>query len=177
MNTSKISVRYAKSLFEVGIEQKILNELKTDASSIYTAIATISEFKEFIESPITKPSDKKLFIDSLLSAKISDMMLRFLYLIITNKREVHLQAILRNFLEMCKKHEGITDVRVRVAQPLSQAHKDTIHNTISTTFNTQVELHETVDTSIVGGIILQIDDLQFDASIKSKIHSLKQQFL
>ncbi len=40
----------------------------------------------------------------------------------------------------------------------------------------QVELEEKVDKDLIGGFILNVGDLQIDASIKNKLKALKNKF-
>ncbi|MFN9325288.1 MAG: F0F1 ATP synthase subunit delta [Flavobacteriales bacterium] len=39
-----------------------------------------------------------------------------------------------------------------------------------------VEMHETVDPSIIGGGIIQVGDLQWDASLRNKLHVIRRTF-
>ena len=45
--------------------------------------------------------------------------------------------------------------------------KKQITDLISEVFRTKVELKETVDTDIIGGFILRVDDNYIDASVKN----------
>jgi len=42
--------------------------------------------------------------------------------------------------------------------------------------NSEVDLKENVDKSLIGGAIIRMDDIQFDASISSSLETLKQKF-
>ena len=42
---------------------------------------------------------------------------------------------------------------------------------------TVAALKEKVDASIIGGIVLQVDDKLFDASIKHDLQTIKRQFI
>jgi F-type H+-transporting ATPase subunit delta len=40
-----------------------------------------------------------------------------------------------------------------------------------------IELHAKVDASIIGGLIVQVDDQLFDASIRHDLQVIKKQFI
>jgi len=126
---------------------------------------------------LLKPSDKKIFISSLLSKKVSQHTIDFITMVIMNKRELYIEDMLRNFLEMYRKQSGITGVTLTSTKGFSTAQKNTIISYIEKTYKTKVELFEKIDESLIGGFILRIEDLQYDASIKTKIQTLKQELL
>jgi F-type H+-transporting ATPase subunit delta len=66
MNQSKISVRYAKAVFETAKEQGSLERLYADFNLIGKSISENKEFYRVITSPVIKSSDKvNLSVDSL----------------------------------------------------------------------------------------------------------------
>lgn len=177
MNQSKISVRYAKAFYEFGEEKKVLTTLVDDAKMLASSFAEIKELRDFVLNPIVKPSDKKTFVQSLLSKKVSTDTIQFLNMVIENKRELYIEDMLRNFLEMYRKNSGITSVTLTSAQAFSPAQKKTITAFVEKEYNTKVELIEKTDASLLGGFILRIEDLQYDASVKTKLYALKKELL
>jgi len=55
--------------------------------------------------------------------------------------------------------------------------KKQISDFISGTFKTKVELKEVIDTDIIGGFMLRIEDKYIDASIRNKLHKIKKELL
>jgi len=100
-----------------------------------------------------------------------------LNLIIENKRENCLHTILLNIAEMYKKHEGITSVQVSVANAMNDAQKQQLTSMIENQYKTKAFLTETVDSSLLGGFVLRIDDTLFDASVKTKLMNIKKELL
>jgi len=177
MNQSKISVRYAKALYQFGVEKNSIPTLVDDAKMLATSFSEVKELRDFILNPIVKPSDKKLFIEKLLSKKVSIDTIQFIHMVIANKRELYIEDMLRNFLEMYRKNSGITSVTLTSASGFSATQKKTITTFVEQTYSTKVELLEKTDNSLLGGFIIRIDDLQYDASIKTKIQALKHELL
>ncbi|MCK9561544.1 MAG: ATP synthase F1 subunit delta [Bacteroidales bacterium] len=177
MNQSKISVRYAKAFFQHMLEKQKLDAAITDVQLVYNAIQEIHDLQNLLQNPIVKPSQKKIVFDTLLSKKVQAETLRFFYVIIDNSRENLLADILRNFIDMYRSHKGITKVTVTTATKFSSQNTQEITDFISEKFNTKVELHEQIDNQLIGGFVLRINDLQYDASVKSKIKNIKKEML
>ena len=78
MNQSKISVRYARAIFELAEEKGLLEKVYADFRVVRETLASLPEFKEVMASPIVKKSDKiNLFVNSF-GGKIDDLSLNFL---------------------------------------------------------------------------------------------------
>jgi F-type H+-transporting ATPase subunit delta len=177
MNQSKISVRYAKAFFEFVVEKNMLDSAIADMQLLDNTCSAIPEFRDFLDNPLVVPSDKKKFIAELLSSRMTKESIDFLNLIIENKRENCLHTILLDIADMYKKYKGITSVQVSVATALSEAQKKELISIIETKYNTKAILSETIDMSLLGGFVLQIDDRLFDASVKTKLMKVKKELL
>ncbi|MCL2328672.1 MAG: ATP synthase F1 subunit delta [Bacteroidetes bacterium] len=177
MNQSKISVRYAKAFFEIAVEKNMLDTAIADMQLLDNANSSIPEFREFMQNPLVVPSDKKKIVSELFSRRMAKASVDFLNLIIENKRENCLHTILLNIAEMYKKHEGITSVKVSTASAMNDAQKQQLTSIVEKQYNTKAFVSETIDSSLLGGFVLQIDDKLFDASLKTKLMNIKKELL
>jgi len=175
MNQSKISVRYAKALYEYAVEKNVLDAVVADVKMLTESFAGISQLREVFENPVVKPSQKRSFVDSLLKGKVSDTMLSFLHMVITNKRENCIQDILRNLQTVYRREKGITAVTLTSAVPLSEKQKNEIIDFVKKKEKTDVELQAKIDPSIMGGFILRVEDMQYDASISTRLQNVKKE--
>lgn len=176
MNESKISVRYARALFMLAVEKNKLDDIKLDVELIYKT-SLIPDFNLFLNSPITKESEKKAFLKAVFSSKIGNESLQFLYLLIQNKREKYITDSTRNFLTIYRKHVGIMNVELITAGAISVEHRSKIITMVKEKTKSLVELTEKTDASILGGFILRIEDQQYDASIANKVKQFKNSLL
>lgn len=177
MNQSKISVRYAKAFFEYASEKGILENVIADVKLLAKSLNEIAELAEVFQNPIVKPSGKKAFVSALLKDKISKDTIDFLNLVIENGREMFTQDILRNVLDIYRKTQGITAVTLTSAVPLSKAQEKEVVDLVTKQQNTKVELQTKVDPSLMGGIILRVEDKQYDASVRSRLKQIKKELI
>ena len=84
--------------------------------------------------------------------------------------------ISKSFISLYKKSKKIKEVVVTTAVPLDENLRKDLMQFLKKETNSEIELKEAVDESLIGGAIIRMDDIQFDASISSSLKSLKQKF-
>jgi F-type H+-transporting ATPase subunit delta len=176
MNDSKISVRYSRALFQSALGKNILDKVNQDMIFI-SEICKIPETKEFLQSPIIIPSKKEAIFHNILGDNVEKITLSLIDLVVKNGRESFIPAIARVFLHETKKYKGITESYLTTAVKVDDKVKKQISDLISEVFKTKVELEENIDSKIIGGFILRIDDNYIDASIKNKLRKIKKELL
>jgi F-type H+-transporting ATPase subunit delta len=98
-------------------------------------------------------------------------------LITQNKRETEIPGICRNFLELSRKEQNIKTAMLFTAAEINPSVIDKIKSIIEKELNTNVELSTKVNHDMIGGIILRVDDKQYDASVATQLKKIKQQLL
>jgi F-type H+-transporting ATPase subunit delta len=176
MNDSKISVRYSRALFQSALEKESLDKVYQDMILI-SEICKIPETKEFLRSPIIIPSKKENILHNIFGDNIEKITLSLIDLVVKNGRESYIPAIARVFLHETKKYKGITESFLITAVKVDDKIKKQISDLISEVFKTKVELEESIDSEIIGGFILRVDDSYIDASIKNKLRKIKKELM
>ena len=72
--------------------------------------------------------------------------------------------------------KNIKEVTVTTALSLDDSMRKELMNYVSAQNNTNIELIEKVDESLIGGAIIRMGDTQLDASVSSKLKVLRQKF-
>lgn len=173
MNESKISVRYSRALFQSAVEKKLLDKVFQDMIYI-SELCRMNEVKEVLDSPIIIPSKKKTIFHAILEKNVEKITLSIVDLLIKNGRESYLPAMARVFRDDTLKFKGITETYLTTAVPVNDKIKKQITELISSVFKTKVELKENIDSGIIGGFILKVNDNFIDASVRNKLRKIKK---
>jgi F-type H+-transporting ATPase subunit delta len=173
MNDSKISIRYSRALFQSALEKKILDKVNQDMIFI-SEVCRNQETKDFLYSPIIIPSKKMEIFHRMFGDNVERITLSLIDLVVKNGRESFLPAIARVFIHETLKYKGITKSILTTACKVDSKVKKQISNLISEVFKTKVDLEEIIDTEIIGGFILHVDDNYIDASVKNKLSKIKK---
>ncbi|MDX9883662.1 MAG: ATP synthase F1 subunit delta [Prolixibacteraceae bacterium] len=177
MDQSKITVRYAKALFELAKEKDQVEVFKTGVSSVVSVLQSSADFNFLLESPVIPASQKLKAVRLIFSGNIDETILRFLELIVENKREQHIPGICRNFLDLIRREQGIKTALVTSAAPLSPEKLGQLKALLESDLKTSIEISEKVNGELLGGFILRIGDQQYDASIATRLKKLKETLL
>lgn len=177
MDQSKINVRYAKAFFTLAKEKGLTTELRKDAGLIAHVCETSTDFILLLESPVVKTTNKVKAIRSIFEGKVNVLSLNFLVLIAENKRERNIPGIFRNLEDLYRKEEGIKTAVLTSAQPLDEELVLQVRKILEIEFNAKVELSQKVNSELIGGFVLRVDDKQYDASISTQLKKIKEQLL
>lgn len=175
MDQSRIAVRYAKALFETALEKKVVEELKKDIDFVAQVCAD-ETMLQLIESPVCKPSEKVKAFDAIFGKKVNALTLNFLQMVIGNKRERFIPAMCRNFASRYYNYANIKQAHIVTAQALDSKMVEKIKKAIAGICKADVEISTSEDASLIGGFVLRIDDQQLDASVSTKLRTIKQEF-
>jgi F-type H+-transporting ATPase subunit delta len=178
MSVSRIASRYAKSLVDLAEEQGKLDRVLEDVQGFIKA-SEDRGLALLLKSPIIQGPKKISIIEAIFKDKMDKLTLSFLRLIVVKGRESYLRDIALAFVEQYRVIKKISAVRVTSAVILSNDQLEAIKSKLasSTPFKgTKVELETKVDPSIVGGLIIEIGDRQYDASVIHHLEALKNSF-
>ena len=174
MNESKISVRYAKALFQLGKEKNVLDTVVADMKLVDELCNTVKDFWLMVESPVIKTTQKRKTVKSVLENQIDAISLNFLDLVFQNRREIFIKDMVRNFLDLCRKDQGVVSAKLTTAVTLDEAGKSKLSEMLKKAFDSKIELEEVLDKDIIGGFVLRVDDKELDASVSNQLNQIKR---
>lgn len=176
MRNTKVKKRYAKALFDLANEQNIVEEVYSDMMFLNEVCKLVPEFKTLMRSPVVK-SDKKIkVIHSIFNEKTSLLTKKFIEIITKKNRESYIDLISLEFIELYKEYHKIKTVYLSTSSVISSELTERIKNVISTELQSDIELVESVDASLIGGFVIKSGDKIFDSSISGRIEKLKKEF-
>ena len=176
MNDSKISVRYAKALFESALDKKILDQVRNDMVDVET-ISNVPEFRTLLLSRVIKESQKIKILDKLLKNRVQSLTMSFMNLLIKNGREQYISSIVRNFTDLYRKHKGIKAVTFITAAPVSDSIKKRVEKVFKEAMKSEIEMLCESNDDLIGGFIVRVDNRQYDASVASSLKRVKKELL
>lgn len=174
MNDSKISVRYARALFQSAVEKKVLDNVYRDMEYI-SEVCAIPEMKEVLSSPIISPSKKQEILGKVFGSGLEKITASLIRIIVSNGRESFIPAIARVFISQTKEYKGITESVLTTAVSVNPDVRNKIIALIESIYKTKVDLKEVVDPEIIGGFILKIEDQYLDASVRNKLRKIEKE--
>ena len=174
MQGTRASLRYAKALFETAKSRAVVNDVYKDLELLKSILNEKTEFFNIIHNPTIKRNTKETLFSKIFKNRVHDLTMEFLLLLLKKGREAILTEVIHHYAELDMEDKGVLLAEVISAKPISENIKKDIKNKISA--NRNVQLSEKIDKSILGGLIINIGDSQYDASVRKKINNVKRAF-
>ncbi|MBN1339232.1 MAG: ATP synthase F1 subunit delta [Bacteroidales bacterium] len=176
MKGTLISNRYAKALFELALENNLLDPVKDDMESMLAVCRENKGFTALLRSPVIKTDKKLSILTGIFKNHFSDLSFRFIVLITKKGREYYLQGIAEQYIAMYREHNNIVSATLTSAADVDDKIRDKVTSTLRKYTKAKIELTEEVDPALIGGFILTFGDRQYDASLIRQIKRLKKEF-
>ena len=177
MNLGLISKRYAKALLEYAQEQKAENILYSEMDKLAAVFAAEPKVRMAMDNPILTTKDKLDLLKAAVGSKPSPQFIRFVELVLKNKREAHLQFIALAYLDRYRELNHINKAKLVTASPVDSKVVDRLKMVLQKIKPGTQEVEVTVDPAIDGGFILYVDTYRLDASIATQLKNIKRQFV
>lgn len=176
MSELRVASRYAKSLIELAAEKGVLEQVHEDMKLFASVVSQNRAFQMLLHNPIVK-SDKKLaIINSVFQGKVNEMTLAFYSIVARKSRESILEFVASEFEKQYNIMKGIQRARVTSAAPLSSELRQQLGEKLANETGKTIQLEEKIDTSLIGGFVLQVGDKQIDSSVKYSLRKIKNNF-
>lgn len=173
-----ISKTYGEALYELAVEEQKLDMLFEEAKAVRDILRENADFGKLMSHPKIPKEDKVKVAEKVFKGRVSSEMEGFLVIVIEKDRYAELDGILTYFIDKVKevKHIGVAFVTTAVA--LDEATQTKIKKRLLETTGYQtMEMHYSVDPSLIGGMVIRIGDRIIDSSITTKLNELKKQLL
>lgn len=175
MSNSRAALRYAKAVLDLATEKKAADPVENDMRNIAEAIDQNRELQNLLKSPIIKTAIKKEIVQEIFSTA-HELTQGLIAILTNNKRISLLQEVAQQYTALYKKQKGEATACITTAVPLPSNLEAKIKAAVTTSTNSTIAIKNTIDENILGGFVLRIGDLQYDASIAHKLNQLKKEF-
>jgi len=175
---------YAKALFELAFEHRQLPKW-LDVLAVAAAVAEDQGIRRLLVSPhLTTSQHADLFIEILeqalarrggLEPAAAEAMRNFTRTLAANRRLALLPEIFTIFARLKAESENTMDVTVRSAVPLDDALQSQYAGALRKRLKREVRVKGEVDPSLLGGAVLQADDLVIDGSLRGRLERLSSE--
>jgi F-type H+-transporting ATPase subunit delta len=170
----EIAAVYARSLFEVAMDQDKLDDVRDQLGAFADALAENRDLQVFLFSPYFSTAEKVEGLDRVVSGA-DPTVLNFLKLLIEKHRMPVLFRIRANFDALWEEENKLLPVQITSAVELDQDVVKQLGDRIAEQTDRKVELSAQVNPDILGGIVVQVGNSVLDASVRNRLEQLRKQ--
>lgn len=163
-----VAYQYAEALFSLSFEGNQISEVLNQFQQFNKALDE-EIFKFFSHPKISKSSKKEILSNSVTN----DIFKRFLYVLIDNSRVDLIEEILVEFVNVVNKQSNTLLVNVFSSNKLSNEQIEDLKKSLKEKNNRNIELINTIDSNIVGGLRIEYEGMIFDKTVNNYLVNMK----
>lgn len=172
---SNLSSSYASALFELSLEENILDSVMQQSAMLAQIVNSNEDFYKLLNAPTVTKEEKIALMDKVFGRQIDKRLLNFVKVMISRKETLRLKDSLKEFEDLYNAHNNIEKATAITAIPMSEELKNRLVEKLQAVTGKKIILTNKVDESCIGGVVLEMNDVQYNDSIAEKLNSLKQQ--
>lgn len=174
MKGTRAAKRYAKAILDLAKEKKSADAVFADMQQISDTIAASKDLKDMLSSPVVKSSVKNASLREIFK-NANEVSFGAFDVLIENGRINILDLVARNYILRYNDMNRSQEAVVTSAVPLTADLEMKIQAKIKELTGDSAKINNVVDKDILGGFILRIGDLQYDASVSRNLNRLKRE--
>ncbi|WP_417621882.1 F0F1 ATP synthase subunit delta [Parasphingorhabdus sp.] len=172
---ASLAGRYATALFALAEEKNSIDAVQTSLATLSAAMAESDDLKALINSPVLSRDDAGKAIGAIAkSLSLDGLTSNMLGVLAANRRLDQIPAVIRAFTTLASSHRGEITAEVTSAHPLDDKQIDALKAQLKKRVGSDVSVSTTVDSSILGGLVVKIGSQMIDSSIKTRLNTLSQ---
>ncbi|MDD7915450.1 ATP synthase F1 subunit delta [Polaribacter ponticola] len=176
MKDARAALRYAKAILNLAKDSKEESAVNKDMQLIATTIFENNELEVVLKSPVIKSADKMKVLKAMFSDNVSNITLGLFNLLQENKRISMLEAIAKQYSIIFDFYKNTQVAKVTTAVPLTKEVEEKVLAKVLALTGEKANLENEVNPAILGGFILRVGDVQYDASISNHLNELRKEF-
>jgi len=170
-------IAYGKSLLELATERKQAEPIGAELQELKKVLDQNPTFRAFLADPGISEAERGATLKRVFEGKASPLVMQFLSVVNAKNRMRRLGEIIDAYEELLDEQLGKIEVDVIVAQKLAPDQLQQVQQRVSAALKKDAVVHQYVDESIIGGIILRVQDKLMDGSVRHQLNELKQKLL
>ena len=169
---------YSQALYELASEEKNLDDIEKNVASVLKLIFQSEEFNLLIKDPTNKQEDQQNVINIIFEKfNLNSLLKKFLNFLVMKRRFFYVEKILKDFLVICSKNRGEISAKLTVAKELNENEINKIKSELSKNFGSDIKLNYKYDPDLIGGLIMQVESIMIDTSIKNKLQQIENKMI
>lgn len=170
MNDTKSARRYARAVLETATRTA---DVRDELAAIAGAMRAHPALLDALTHPGI-PNDKKKAIVTSVFQGMAAPLPRLLDMLVDASRVELIQEIAVRYGEEWKSRNNVHAAKVVSAVPLTDEARRSVQSAIEGAVSGVVEMEITTDSTLVGGLRVEVDGHVFDGSVKARLKALRQ---
>ena len=172
---STVAERYAGALFELARESNSADSIERSLDTFLGLLSGSADLRRFVLSPMFSNAEQEQGLNAILkSSGITGLARDFFLVLAKNRRLFAVENVIKAYKSLCAKARGEVEAQVISATPLTKAQTQDLTDTLRQKLGMTPRLTATVDSKLLGGLIVRVGSQMIDTSLRTKLKNLEK---
>jgi len=176
MDGGVISNRYAKAIFQYALERKEESRLRDELIVLSEQFFAVPALHKVLDDPTVSSAVKMDVLATAVGKNISDTCRQVIRLIVKNGRAHYVQSIALMYDKVYRRAKNKVILKLITTEPASDEMKNKLLGLVKRN-KEEIDFVAKTDESIIGGFILEIEDMRLDACIRNQLNQLRLELI
>ena len=178
MNYGPIAERYARAVFELGVETGQLELLTTQLQAFATAYSESAELRSVLDNPLVADDKREAILKEVVARLgLSELAVNTVRLLASRRKLRLLPELGRRLGRLTDERAGVVRATVTSATELPEEYYQRLTATLERTTLRKVVLERKRDPSLIAGVVTRIGDNTIDGSLRGRLTDLERRLL
>lgn len=175
VDTMELAKRYARAVFELAREEKVLEDVQASLDTVLSAIESHTQLA-YVFSAFQFSRKEQEQVAHAVSKKLKShsLVVRLLGVLARYRRLGIFVQVVEAYKEMRFAHEGKKSVVVISAAEMPAKACGALEKKLGEHFSAAIELEKHTDPALLGGFVVRMGSVMWDASTSNKLEALAQ---
>ena len=170
--------RYAKALMELARRDGLVEEIGAQLRQYRTVFQENTNLRQVLETPGVEAEVKRRILEAIFERMQPAPLLRnFLELLLAKDRLRQFDAVCQHYERMANEELQRVVAQVITANELEPEQQQAVMQKLTEITQKNVVLETRVDPSILGGLVVRLDHLVLDGSIRGQLARLRKELI
>ncbi len=172
-----VSDKYAEALLVTAKKQGSMDLIANEILLLQPIFADKSQLQRFLIGPQITNDAKTALVTKTFESRISTLLYQFLMIVLRKHRIDHIANIFSEYLRLVDIERGIQEAKVTTVITLDSETQSRLQAKLEQLTGKKIRLHTRVDSKILGGVIIHMDNTLIDGSFRTKLIDLREKLL
>ena len=178
MISGAIEIRYARAIYELGVEAGAADALVDEIGRAASAYEGSAELRAALDNPLVAIDAKKAILGEIADALALSATAKHTLLLLNDRRRLRaLPAIAQRLRETSDQKKGVLRAEVVSAAPLGDAYLERLRAQLEKMTGKKVVVDKREDPTLIAGVVARIGDTVYDGSLRARLTQLKTALL
>jgi F-type H+-transporting ATPase subunit delta len=169
---------YAESVIELAEEQGQAEAVGREMAEVGQVLEQNPTFAQFLADPgISHAERDRVLADAFGNGHASPLVWNFIRVLNGKGRLGLLAQVVAAYGDLYDERHGKVELDVTVAQRLASNDLEHVRKEVGAALGKDAVVHQYVDESLIGGMILRVGDRLIDGSVKGQLDAIRKQML